>query len=447
MLDSIEKPLLVRTHMGYLSEPERMAKYVLVFLALLGISIFVAGCPQPRPMPIEPNKVEIAEIKTQEPEPAVTVPPETQPVDVVPPPTESKEAEALAAEPTQSEPNDVKPAKVEPVEVETPVILGGESGPGVMEPNTVGPETTEPNAAEPKIAEPNKVEPYPGEARAAEPNQFQPTTVEPNTVKSPTKVFFHDKCVEILSEYVDADGMVDYAKLRRQRLRLKKLLDEFDQLDPNEYRSWPREDQIAFWINAYNIQMLNVITENYPIKSSRFLRLFPAWGPYSILHIKGIWTDYKVMVMDEEFTLSAIEQRFFRKDFKEPRAFLALTRASLSSPVLRNEPYYGYKLDKQLDDQCKKFLSSSYGFKIDRPGQSVYLSPIFESRPTWYGGEFLEKYGTDKKFKDQEPTTRAVLNFITSYIPQRDVSFLEVGNYSIKYMRYDWTINDSARKP
>ena len=432
---------------------KKMAKHIIVFFALLSMSVFVAGCSQARPKPVEPNKVEIAEIKTQEPEFIITVPPTTQRVDVEPPPTERREAETPAAEPAKPEPNDVKPAKVEPVEAETPTIERGESKSGVMEPNTVEPKTTEPNAAEPKIAEPNEVNPsyvwrinpYPDKTRAAEPNQVQPTAVEPNAVETVAKVSFHDKCAEILSEYVDADGMVDYARLRRQRLRLKKLLDAFDELDPNEYKSWPQSDKIAFWINAYNIQTLNIIVENYPIQSSPFVRII--WGPYSILHIKGIWTDYKVMVMDEEFTLSAIEQQFFRKEFKEPRVFLALTRASLSSPVLRNEPYYGYKLDKQLDDQCKRFLSSAYGFKIDRPGQTVYLSAIFESKPTWYGGEFLDKYGTDKKFKDQEPITRAVLSFISRYIPQGSVSFLEVGNYSVKYMKYDWTLNDSARKP
>ncbi len=387
------------------------------------------------------------------------MPPETHAVDVAPPPTERKEVETPPAESTQPEPNDVKPAKVALVEVETPVIMGGESESGVAEPNTVGLETAEPNAAEPKIAEPNEVKSYPGETRAAEPNRLAlplaagatPGTsagvnpVEPNAVETVAKVSFHNKCAEILSEYVYADGMVDYAGLRRQRLRLKKLLGEFDVLDPNEYKSWPREDQIAFWINAYNIQMLNVIVENYPIKAPRWTSII--WGPYSILHIRGIWTDYKFMVMDEEFTLSAIEQQFFRKEFKEPRVFLALTRASFSSPVLRNEPYYGYKLDKQLDEQCKKFLSSTHGFKIDRAGQTVYLSAIFESKPTWYGSEFLEKYGTDKKFKDQESATGAVLNFIGRYIPQGSVSYLEVGNYSVKYMKYDWTLNDSARKP
>jgi hypothetical protein len=236
--------------------------------------------------------------------------------------------------------------------------------------------------------------------------------------------------------------MVDYKALRRKRLELKALQDEFDNLDPNEYSSWPRADKIAFWINAYNIQMLKIITDNYPIESSRLLRVLPGWGPKSILHIKGIWTDYKFLVMDEEFTLADADKRFFRKEFDDPRIFFAISRASLSGPPLRNEPYYGKKLNKQLDDQVQRFLSSPNAFRIDKEEQKVYLSALFQK--TEYGQEFITKYSIDRKFKDLQPATRAVLNFITSYISERDVSFLEVGNYTVRYIRYDWTINDSS---
>ena len=56
----------------------------------------------------------------------------------------------------------------------------------------------------------------------------------------------------------------------------------------------------------------------------------------------------------------------------------------------------------------------------------------------------MDKYAIDRKFKDHEPTTRAVLNFITKYVSQDVASFLELGNYSVKYMKYDWTINDGS---
>ena len=289
---------------------------------------------------------------------------------------------------------------------------------------------------------PVEAEPVEPEPNDVEPANVEPNDVEPNDVKIKPTVSFHDKCADVLKTFVDDKGMVDYKTLRRKRLNLRSLLREFDNLDPNEYNSWANEDKIAFWLNAYNIQMLKIITENYPIRSSRILRLYPGWGPKSILHIKGIWTNYKFLVMDEEFTLSEIDKRFFRKAFDDPRIFFAISSASLSSPPLRNEPYYGHKLNAQLDEQTRRFLSSPLAFRTDKEKQRVYLSSLFQSSS--YGREFISKFAIDKKFKDQEPAIRAVLNFITNYVSRDKVSFLEVGKYSVKFMKYDWTINDGS---
>ena len=267
-----------------------------------------------------------------------------------------------------------------------------------------------------------------------------PEPVKPPKAKLRPIVSFHNKCAGILENYVDDKGMVDYKTLKRRKPELNQLLDEFAKLDPDEYNSWPQEDKIAFWLNAHNIKMLKIIVDNYPIQSSRILRVF--WGPDSIRHIKGIWDKYKFIVMDEEFTLKEIERRFFRREFDEPRVFFAISHASLSSPPLRNEPYYGCRLYEQLDDQAKKFLFSPLAFRIDREKQTVYLSAMFQS--SWYGKEFISKYSTDKKFKDQQPSVRAVLNLATNYISQQDVTFLEVENYSVKYMNYNWTLNDGS---
>ncbi len=264
---------------------------------------------------------------------------------------------------------------------------------------------------------------------------------EPNDPNLSPATRFQNQCAEILKTYVDNAGMVDYAALRRKRLDLRALLRKFDNLDPNEYKSWPRNDKIAFWINAYNLQKLNVVTDNYPIRpSSRILSIY--WGPRSLRHIEREITRYKFLVMDEEFTFARVEKRFFRKEFDDPRVFFALSNACLSSPPLRNEPYYGYKLDAQLDDQVKRFLSEPLAFKIDRDKRKVYLSALFQM--SWYGGEFAQKYAIDRKFKDQPPAVRAILNFICHYVSPQNASFLEVGNYTIEYMRYDWIINDGS---
>jgi hypothetical protein len=156
------------------------------------------------------------------------------------------------------------------------------------------------------------------------------------------------------------------------------------------------------------------------------------------------WNKYKFFVMDEEFTLARIEKRFFREKFDEPRVFFAITHASLSSPALRKEPYCGHRLYEQLDDQTKRFLSNPRAFRIDRKKRRVYLWALL--KPTWYGKEFISKYGTNKKFKDQQPATRAVLNFVTKYVSEQDAFFLERKYYDVKYIGYDWRLNDSSEK-
>jgi hypothetical protein len=325
--------------------------------------------------------------------------------------------------------------------VEPGNAMSSEGITGQLEPDKIETIEFQLDSFEPVVVEAN--EPEPPKVEIVEP---EPVVSEPNEIPVIERIdvaaFFHDKFSVILNNFIDDRGMVHYKKLRRQRLKLKALIREFDTLNPDEFKNWTKDNKIAFWLNAYNIQMLKVITDNYPIQSSRILRLYPGWGPNSILHIKGIWSEYKFLVMDEEFTLSEIDKRILRRGFDDPRIFFALFRGSLSGPPLRNEPYYGHRLNEQLDDQVRRFLSNPLAFKIDTEKKTVYLSSLFQVSS--YGREFLAKYATDKKFKDHDPNTRAVLNFITNYVSQDVISFLELGNYSIKYMKYDWTINDGS---
>ncbi|MHC4431618.1 MAG: DUF547 domain-containing protein [Planctomycetota bacterium] len=271
---------------------------------------------------------------------------------------------------------------------------------------------------------------FTGHLEVGEPD---PADIEP--------MFFHDKCAGVLKTFVDSRGMVDYERLRRRTDQLATLLEEFSRLDHGRYSSWPKAHKMAFWINAYNLQKLKVVVDNYPVTpSSRVLAAY--WGPNNIRHIERKISGHRFLVMDEQYTFAQVEKRFFRDQFDDPRIVFALTSASLSGPPLRNEPYYGSRLGEQLDDQVKRFLSSRLAFAIDREQRIVYLSAMFELS-SW-GREFIEKFATDRKFRGHPPPTRAALNFITNYISEKDISFLEVEDYSVKYMKHDWTINDSS---
>jgi hypothetical protein len=329
------------------------------------------------------------------------------------------------------EPNE--PAAVKPMEAVEP----NEAKP--VEPNT-------PTASKPEVID-NPQSTVPQPEQVDEPNL--PPVAKPEAAENPhsairnpkSSASFVEDYAALLQSHVQENGPVDYANLRRQRLEVKRVLMELSEIDPNDYARWSNDAKLAFWINAYNLKMLEIITRNYPIQSSWWLRL--TWPPSDIRHIPGIWTDYKFIVMGEEFTLAEVEQRFFHRTLHDPRVYLAITCACRSGPALRRQPYRDEDLAGQLDEQVKSFLGSDQGLRIDRRAMVVQLSAIF--KPTWRGKEFVARYGTDKKFKDRDPQTRAVLNFITGYLSREDAYFLETENYTLEYMSFDWRLNDTSR--
>jgi hypothetical protein len=280
--------------------------------------------------------------------------------------------------------------------------------------------------------------------RPAKPRQQQ-KSVRPDSLpdvndkpqgKTAKPVSFNENLAGFFARYVNDNGMVDYKTLRPKRLELIELLREFDRLSVKEYDSWSEKEKIAFWINAYNLCTIKVVIDNYPIKASRYMLLF--YPASSIRQVSKPWTGYTFEIMQVKYTLREIEQLIVLKQFNEPRVCFALSYASIDGPRLRNEPYTGPKLEKQLDEQVKNFISNERGFNINRRKSDVYLSAIFK----WHAEALTKKFGTDRKFTDQSPDIRTALNFISGYIPRRDVDYLERKNYSVEYLKFDWTLNE-----
>lgn len=243
-------------------------------------------------------------------------------------------------------------------------------------------------------------------------------------------------CTDILSTYVNKDGLVDYGTLRRKRLDLINVLSEFAGLDPNNYASWSHDDKLAFWINAHNMYMLKAIVDNYPIEPSRFkLFFYPA---NSIMMISDFWSKTDCRIMQENYSLEELENKILRSQFDDPRICLAVFYGSKGCAPLRREPYYGRDFDKQLDDQARIFLGSDKGMKIDRDNSIVYLSPIFQ----WYGKEFVIKYPPNKQFQDKTLVDGAILTYISKHLSDKDANWLLRKIFTVKYIRYDWALNE-----
>ena len=247
---------------------------------------------------------------------------------------------------------------------------------------------------------------------------------------------FYADYAATLEKYVDRDGMVAYAELKADRKRLDAFAATLGKLPPETFAGWTVKAGLAFWINAYNALTLKAIIDHYPPGGSGIsARRYPK---SSIRRIPGVWTRLRFRVMGNEMTLDEIEHGVLRKEFSEPRIHFALVCAAMGCPPLRDEPFEAGKLDSQLDDQAERFLADPRKFRLDRARGRAYLSSIFK----WYGGDFVEVHGTDEKFRRQGEALRAVLNFISGYLPEEDRAFLEDAPLSVSYLSYDWSLNE-----
>ena len=228
---------------------------------------------------------------------------------------------------------------------------------------------------------------------------------------------------EVLQTYVSNEGLVDYEALQANREQLDRFNQSLGTISLATYESWSEAEQIAFLTNAYNSFTLQSIIDREPLDDS-------------IRDIPGVWKRRKFALAGRELTLDNIEHDILRKDFNEPRIHVALVCAAISCPPLRTEPYLPEKLDAQLEDQTIKFAQSPHGFKLDRQENSVYISSIYK----WFGEDFEPTYGIEDKFQGNNKQ-RAVLNYISPVLDSKDLEFLEQGDYRVRYLNYDWSLN------
>ena len=247
---------------------------------------------------------------------------------------------------------------------------------------------------------------------------------------------FGEKYSAVLTKYVDSKGMVNYRNLKKDRNGIAEVATALFGVGKNEYDLLSDNEKIAFLINTYNFLTLKVIVDNYPFKPSFFSSLrFPK---NSIRQISGVWDEIQFTVMGQKMTLNHIEHDILRVEFDEPRIHIALVCAAMGCPPLRNEPYSASKLDKQFEDQIRRFINNPLKFRIDKDKKRVFLSSIFK----WFGEDFIQRYGTNDAFRDHDESEGAVLNYFAQYLSPLEYDFLLTESYDISYLDYDWSLNE-----
>ena len=226
--------------------------------------------------------------------------------------------------------------------------------------------------------------------------------------------FSHELFDQVLQEHVDEKGRVNYTKLKANPKKLEAYLDLLAFADPEELSY---NERLTFWINAYNAFVIKGVINHYPITSVRKVKLF-----------NGFFFRLKFQVAGKMYTLNQIEHDIIRTEFVDPRVHFVLVCASSSCPSLGNRAFSADTIEEHLETAAFSFIQDPEKVRIDRAERTVYLSKIFK----WYDDDFTEGYD-------------GVADFLADYPPPEDAEFLESTDVKLRYLDYDWTLNDQNK--
>jgi hypothetical protein len=235
----------------------------------------------------------------------------------------------------------------------------------------------------------------------------------------PVERIDHSAWNSLLNKYVDGQGMVNYRAWKASPSDTRLLEQYLLQLSTATLSSQTNQGvRLAFWINAYNAVTVHGILREYPTSSIR--------NHTAKLFGYNIWKDLQLIVGGKPYSLEQIEHEVLRK-LGEPRIHFAIVCASIGCPRLLNEAYLPSKLDQQLTANAQAFFADPSKFRFDAQRQTVALSPILD----WFADDF-------------GASTAGLLQRIASWVPAPAKGLVSGGNTSVKYLDYDWNLNDQA---
>ena len=218
----------------------------------------------------------------------------------------------------------------------------------------------------------------------------------------------HGLYAQLLKKHV-VEPRVDYHGFKRDESLLDQYLDQLSAVRP---ASLSPNEAMAFYINAYNAFTIKLILTKYPdLNSIKELGSF----------FSSPWDKKFIPLGGHRVSLDHIEHDILRPRFKDPRVHFAINCASKGCPPLRNTPYTGEELHRQLEEQTIAFINNpQQNFFKDG---TLFISKIFK----WFKEDFnhnpeafVRQYarGELKRTLDRAP-----------------------GGSKLSYLPYDWSLN------
>ena len=249
----------------------------------------------------------------------------------------------------------------------------------------------------------------------------------------PADQFSHDVFEHLLQTYVDGAGNVDYERWQAHTTDLQELESYLAAVSRYSPESTPerfksRQDQLAYWLYAYNAYVIKSVVDRWPLESVTSVK-----APLEIVKGFGFFYQLRFVFGGKPYSLYAVENDIIRAIYRDARIHFVLNCGSESCPVLRPQVPAGNELEPFLQQAAVDFVSDERNVFIDHDKKEVVLSAIFK----WFRKDFIN----DLRRRGL-PSDRGLIDYVASVAPANlKDELIGISNYETVFTDYDWAVN------
>lgn len=226
----------------------------------------------------------------------------------------------------------------------------------------------------------------------------------------------HSAWNDILASYINRteDNRTEFSYSTvtdADKQKLNSYIDALSSIDPT---TLTRDESFAYWANLYNAVTVDVILDNYPVKS--IMRITSGLRP-------GPWKRKLISINGEKLTLDNIEHDILRDFFKDNRVHYAVNCASYGCPNLAGKAFTSENLEEMLEAGARDYVNHPRGVTVKNG--KVTASSIYK----WFAADFGNNQAGVLKHlrKYAEPELQEQLSGVT-----------KINKYD-----YSWALNDA----
>lgn len=199
---------------------------------------------------------------------------------------------------------------------------------------------------------------------------------------------------------------------------LSQYINALSQAKPTQLN---RNQQLAYWVNLYNAQTIQVVLDHPKKDSILSMGPFLAFGP---------WDEPYLEIEGKPVTLNDIEHRILRPIWRDHRLHYVLNCASIGCPNLSRSAYTPANMAAQLARAEQTFLQHPRAVSFS-DSNTLQLTSLFD----WYQTDFADN-------------EKQLLDYVAQQRPDlagRIATLAKLKKPKIKYV-YDWSLNKADNR-